>query len=180
MGLCCALGLASREVVALRLQTPRKKHFACGRTGGTGARRSLQKLELRLLVEQTQTFARDGHSIRWGPSVWWSMRSHHPRQGMETCPASPCERRGEELRQEVKEPLDIPRVVRHPCGILGEGGDGCVFSFGPSLGDDLGLIPAVLLVFQQVGPTAKKPQLGLVPTLGGCSRPPPPHLSGLL
>lgn len=183
MGLCCVLGLASREVVALRLQTPRRKHFARSGTGGTGVRRSLLKgaagasapgpADPDVCVGWTQ------HSVGTVGSV--EHESPPPQtKGMETYPTFPCEQRGEELHQEIKEPLDIPRVVRHASGILGEGGDGCVSSFGPSLGDDLGLIPAMLLVFQQVGPTAKKPELGLVPTLGGCSRPPPSRLSGLL
>lgn len=38
--------------------------------------------------------------------------SHHPSRGMETCLASPCEWRGEELQQESKALPNIPGVVR--------------------------------------------------------------------
>ena len=170
MGLCCVLGLASREVVTLRLQTPRTKHFSS--CGARGRRARRDQPQLQLLVEWTHRFAQDGHGVRWGMPVWWSMRtSHRPGRGMETCPASPCEWRGEELQQESTALPDIPRVVRGTAcrRDFGRGGGLLCLLLWPQPGRwpgaDAGRA-AALLVFWRVRPMAKRPELGLVPAWG--------------
>lgn len=97
--------------------------------------------------------------------------SHRLGWDMETCPASPCEWRSEEIQQKSKALPDIPGVVRWTVCRRDFGRWGgllCLLLWpqpGRWPGADVGHA-AALLVFRRVGSTAKRPELGLVPAWG--------------